>query len=79
MGLIPVSWNAADVCLSAQAVLRWREHKRLLLSCFEHGDDIHLYYNMLSLLAKGRQLERHFGSPYFIYLLGVFSILTVYV
>lgn len=76
MGLIPVSWDASTVCLSAQAVLKWREYERLVLSAFEHGDDIHLYYNMLSFLAKGRTLERHFGSPYFAYVLGVFTVLT---
>ena len=76
MGLIPVSWDAHTVCLSAQAVLKWREYERLILSAFEHGDDIHLYYNMLSFLAKGRSLERHFGSPYFAYLLSVFTVLT---
>lgn len=76
MGLIPVSWDAVSVCLSAQAVLKWKEYERLVLSAFEHGDDIHLYYNMLSFLAKGRTLELHFGSPYFAYLLGVFTVLT---
>ncbi|XP_032783915.2 rhomboid-related protein 4 [Daphnia magna] len=76
MGFIPVSWDAVTVCLSAQAVLRWREYERLVLSAFEHGDDLHLYYNMLSFLSKGRSLEQHFGSPYFAYLLTVFTVLT---
>lgn len=76
MGLIPVPWDAVSVCLSVQAVLKWKEYERLFLSAFEHADDIHLYYNMLSFLAKGRTLERHFGSPYFAYLLSVFTVLT---
>lgn len=76
MGLIPVSWDAVTVCLSAQAVLRWREYERLVLSALEHGDDLHLYYNMLSFVSKGRTLEQHFGSPYFAYLLIVFTVLT---
>ena len=76
MGLIPVPWDAVTVCLSAQAVLKWREYERLVLSAFEHADDLHLYYNMLSFLSKGRTLERHFGSPYFAYLLSVFTVLT---
>ena len=76
MGLIPVPWDAASVCLSAQAILKWKEYERLVLSAFEHGDDIHLYYNMLSFLSKGRSLEQHFGSPYFAYLLAVFTVLT---
>ena len=76
MGLIPVSWDAVTVCLSAQAVLKWREYERLFLSSFEHGDDIHLYYNMLSFLFKGKTLERHYGSFYYAYLLAVFTIAT---
>lgn len=76
MGLIPVPWDPASVCLSAQAILKWKEYERLLLSAFEHGDDIHLYYNMLSFLSKGRTLERHFGSPYFAYLLTIFTLMT---
>lgn len=76
LGFIPVSWDGSAVCLSAQAVLSWREYERLVLSALEHADDIHLYYNMLSFLAKGRTLEKHFGSPYFAYLLSVFTVLT---
>lgn len=76
MGLVPVPWDSVSVCLSAQAILKWREYRRLVLSVLEHGDDIHLYYNMLSFLSKGRTLEHHFGSTYFAYLLTVFSVLT---
>lgn len=76
MGLLPVPWDAASVCLSAQAVLKWKEYERLILSALEHGDDIHLYYNMLSFLSKGRSLEQHYGSFYFIYLLSCFTFLT---
>jgi len=76
MGFIPVTWDAVTVCLSAQAVLKWREYERLVLSSLEHADDTHLYYNMLSFLVKGKTLERRFGSPYFAYLLCVFTILT---
>ena len=76
MGLIPVSWDAASVCLSAQSVLKWREYERLILSSFEHGDDLHLYYNMLSFMVKGRTLEQHFGSIYFAYLLSIFTLGT---
>jgi len=36
--------------------------KRLLGSAFVHADDHHLYYNMLSLLWKGIQLETSMGS-----------------
>jgi len=76
MGFVPVTWDAVTACLSAQAVLKWREYERLLLSALEHADDTHLYYNMLSFLVKGKSLERRFGSPYFAYILVVFTVLT---
>jgi len=76
MGLIPAAWDTATVCLSAQAVLRWREYERLVLSSLEHADDTHLYYNMLSFIVKGKSLEQRFGSPYFAYLLCIFTVLT---
>ena len=76
MGLIPVPWDAVTACLSAQAVLKWREYERLFLSSFEHADDNHLYYNMLSFIVKGKSLESRFGSLYFAYLLTIFTVLT---
>ncbi|CAM9662543.1 unnamed protein product [Choristocarpus tenellus] len=39
--------------------------RRLLLSAFLHGDDLHLYYNMASLLLKGVTLELSLGSMAF--------------
>ena len=69
-------WDAAEVCLSAQAVLVWREYERLILSSLEHADDMHLYYNMISFLSKGKSLEDRFGSAYFAYLLAVFTLLS---
>ena len=44
---------------------------RLLLSGIIHGDDMHLYYNMLSLSWKGVNLERTLGSQ-------VFALLVLY-
>ena len=48
-------------------------YNRLLLSSVIHNDDMHLYYNMLSLLFKGINLERHMGSEEFLFLV-VFSL-----
>ena len=50
---------------------------RLLLSAFIHADDYHLYYNMLSLLYKGINLEREMGSPKFAQLVA-FSLVTAH-
>jgi membrane associated rhomboid family serine protease len=47
---------------------------RLFLSSIIHADDIHLYYNMLSLLWKGINLETALGSTQFFYLV-MFSLI----
>jgi membrane associated rhomboid family serine protease len=48
---------------------------RLFLSSIIHADDIHLYYNMLSLLWKGINLETALGSTQFFYLV-MFSLIV---
>ncbi|BFZ00506.1 hypothetical protein BsWGS_03545 [Bradybaena similaris] len=68
--------NIQDACISAYLIVYAKEWLRLVLSPFYHGSDMHLYYNMLSLLYKGSWLEKKFGTPYFLYLIGVFTALT---
>ena len=65
-----------DVCVSVVHVWFRKDWKRLLLSAFYHGDEWHLYYNMISFLWKGISLERKYGSFYLAYLIGVFSVLV---
>ena len=43
---------------------------------FFHLDEWHLYFNMVSFMWKGKQLEPHFGSRYYAYFLSVFAVLT---
>ena len=50
-------------------------YNRILLSSIIHQDDAHLYYNMLSLLFKGTNLERHMGSGEFLFLV-IFSLIV---
>lgn len=76
MGVINVPWDKWDVCLSGNAILHHKEYKRLILSAFEHGDDMHLYYNMVSFLVKGRSLERRYGSKNFGFLLALITVST---
>jgi rhomboid domain-containing protein 1 len=71
-----VPWDKWDVCLSAREVMKGRDYKRLFLSAFEHGDDMHLYYNMLSFLIKGRSLEKKMGSKNFLCTLALLTTLT---
>lgn len=42
---------------------------RLFLSSVVHADDVHLYYNMLSLCWKGINLEQALGSSQFLFLI----------
>ncbi|XP_052432265.1 rhomboid-related protein 4 isoform X1 [Carassius gibelio] len=65
-----------QTCLSVREAYWHRDWSRLLLSPFHHADDMHLYFNMASLLWKGIKLERKLGGPWFAYLLSVFSALT---
>ncbi|CAM9282021.1 unnamed protein product [Scytosiphon promiscuus] len=51
------------------------ELRRLLLSPFVHGDDMHLYYNMASFLLKGVSLELTMGTQAFAGLLA-FTLLA---
>ncbi|KAK2880813.1 hypothetical protein QQF64_008875 [Cirrhinus molitorella] len=66
-------------CLSVQEAYLYKDWSRLLLSPFHHVDDMHLYFNMASLLWKGIKLERTLGGTWFAYLLSVFSVLTGFV
>ena len=43
---------------------------------FFHADEWHLYYNMVSFMWKGRNLEPHFGSAYYGYMLAMFAVLV---
>ncbi|KYN43973.1 Rhomboid domain-containing protein 1 [Trachymyrmex septentrionalis] len=74
MGLIQVPWNAEDVCISAIKIIKYKNWRSFFLSNFEHGSDMHLYYNMLSFILKGSYLEPIYGMMNFILLLGVLSI-----
>ncbi|RUS74613.1 hypothetical protein EGW08_017617 [Elysia chlorotica] len=68
--------SANSVCISSYLVYHNQDWRRLILAQFFHGDDLHLYFNMVSLLYKGSFLERRFGTSYFVYLTAVFTALT---
>ncbi|TSX85968.1 Rhomboid-related protein 4 [Bagarius yarrelli] len=65
-----------QTCVSVQQAYWFGDWHRLLLSPFHHVDDWHLYFNMVSFLWKGLNLERRLGTTWFAYLLSVFSLLT---
>lgn len=75
--LFKMPWrNASQVCISVYNVWKKKEISRLLYGALEHGDDWHLYYNMLSFALKGQSLERRYGSVKYCYILSCFTILT---
>lgn len=74
VGLIKVPWNAVEVCISAVKVFKYRDWKAFVISNFEHGSDMHLYYNMVSLILKGSYLEPMYGTMNFLTLLAFLSL-----
>lgn len=75
--LFKLPWHKlSNVCISFYNVFYKREYTRLLFSAFEHVDDWHLYYNMVSFIFKGQSLERRFGSLKFLYITSVFIVLS---
>ena len=74
VGLIKVPWNAEEVCISAVKIFKYRDWKSFIVSNFEHGSDMHLYYNMVSLILKGSYLEPMYGTINFVILLAVLSL-----
>lgn len=72
-GIIKVPWNSEEVCISASKIFRHRDWRSFIMSNFEHGSDMHLYYNMVSLILKGAFLEPLYGTPNFVLLIGILS------
>ncbi|KAG7200867.1 hypothetical protein KM043_003230 [Ampulex compressa] len=51
-GMIQVPWNPEEVCISAVKIIKYRNWRSFIMSNFEHGSDMHLYYNMVSFILK---------------------------
>ncbi|KAJ6808824.1 rhomboid-like protein 14, mitochondrial [Iris pallida] len=54
-----------QVSFNSHLILKYGDLKRFFLSPFYHMDETHIFYNMLSLLWKGVQLETLMGSKEF--------------
>lgn len=78
LGYIPAlgQHKTEAMCLLPSRILHRLEWIRLLASVFMHADDMHLYFNMVSLLWKGRRLEPLLGSGRFLLLLITFAVTT---
>lgn len=75
---VPLFWSPrlSNTCLSANKILYRGEYEKLVISQIEHGDDWHLYYNMVSFLIKGKHLEGGMGTTKYFILLLVFIVMT---
>nr|XP_014277312.1 rhomboid-related protein 4-like isoform X2 [Halyomorpha halys] len=76
VGIIDVPWSKWDVCISGHKIWNKQDFRPLILSTIEHADDMHLYYNMISYLVKGRSLENKYGSSNFALILTIISLMT---
>ncbi|XP_057330300.1 rhomboid-related protein 4-like [Microplitis mediator] len=74
IGMIQVPWNSEDVCISAVKIIKYKDWRSFIFSNFEHGSDMHLYYNMVSFIFKGAYLEPMYSSANFGILLGILSL-----
>ncbi|XP_058805593.1 rhomboid-related protein 4-like [Phymastichus coffea] len=72
-GIIRVPWNPEDACISTLKILKHKDWRSFFISNFEHGSDMHLYYNMVSFLLKGSYLEPMYGTSNFAILIGILS------
>lgn len=63
----PLNWYLPTriYCLSAHHIIKMGQWGRIVTASVLHGDDWHLYYNMLSFTWKGRKLEPVYGSVAF--------------
>lgn len=72
--VLKLPWKNYEVCVNVTSVLNKKDYRRLLLAPFEHANDMHLYYNMISYLIKGKYLEKKYGSFNFLFLLFFMAI-----
>lgn len=63
--LQPILPTINQVWFNPYLILKHKDLNRFLLSAFYHVSESHLFYNMLSLLWKGIQLETAMGSVKF--------------
>lgn len=79
---LALPYELDEICLASNRVIDalWFGRydvvlRRAVLSSLAHADDLHLYYNVGSLLIKGVMLERRMGSqPFLIFV--IYSVLA---
>ncbi|XP_065285389.2 uncharacterized protein [Dermacentor albipictus] len=74
--LFELPWrDIYGACISVDTVLFKKQWMRIFCGAVEHGDSLHLYYNMVSFIWKGKLLEPPFGSAQFAYIIILFTAL----
>lgn len=74
--LLGVPWRGlSGACISVDAVLFRKQWWRIFYGAIEHGDSLHLYYNMVSFIWKGMLLEPVLGGAQFAYIIVLFTAL----
>lgn len=68
--------NLGATCISSEKIIYQRDYESIWLAAITHANSLHLYYNMLSFLLKGRTLERRFGALAYGLLVGLLTVGT---
>ena len=63
-------------CISVESILYYEDYRLLIVSALVHASDFHLYYNMVSLISKGMDVEKRVGSIRYAIMLLLFTITT---
>ncbi|KAL1419878.1 hypothetical protein MTO96_004633 [Rhipicephalus appendiculatus] len=75
--LFSLPWsNPEDACIGVNGVLFKREWQRIFYGAVEHGDSMHLYYNMVSFIWKGTNIEQNVGALQFAWMIFMLTMLT---
>ncbi|KAH7951603.1 hypothetical protein HPB52_010785 [Rhipicephalus sanguineus] len=75
--LFSLPWfNAEDACIGVSGVLFKGEWQRIFYGAIEHGDSLHLYYNMVSFIWKGINIEEKVGTVQFAWIIFLLTMLT---
>ncbi|KAI5714653.1 hypothetical protein M8J77_003218 [Diaphorina citri] len=74
--IITLPFATKQTCISGANILFKKKYSLLLTSALQHGDDMHLYYNMTSFTIKGRYLENKYGPINFGLLILCLTVLS---
>ncbi|KAL1441286.1 hypothetical protein MTO96_008703 [Rhipicephalus appendiculatus] len=75
--LFNLPWSKPEeACISVASVLYKGEWPRLFYGAIEHADSMHLYYNMVSFIWKGINLEEKMGTVPFFCVIWLLTALT---